>query len=361
MHEIHMSDIGAFKQCRRRWNWTSPLRSNLAPVVSYAPFIIGRIIHTVQEYRYSPNANLREIPMHRVMASALRDELKSRGKLMLIETVTLRDQVKLVRGMLNHYVLWASRYAGAMRDQELEFVYVEKEFRVPLRHPDGAVSPNIVFAGRFDGIARHLPTGKLWLWEMKTCRSIPERYDQLVMDEQASGYCIAAQDMLGAPVEGIIYTLMLKKLPRQPVVLADGMLSKNRAIDTTPEAYAAAVRMHHGADAPALMRTYYQDMIAHLAMKCSEKPYFLRVPVRRTQEELRRFRAEMWAVAHEMVDPVTPIYATAGWQCSRCSFKQPCLTYNKGDDAGVAFQLAAEFHTKEATSGSDTVVDEETT
>lgn len=52
---IHTSDRGAFKDCRRRWAWSSPSRRNLAPRIAamgvYMPFWFGTGIHKgLQDY-----------------------------------------------------------------------------------------------------------------------------------------------------------------------------------------------------------------------------------------------------------------------------------------------------------------------
>lgn len=62
---IHTSDRGTFKQCRRRWNWSSPTRLNLVPKPSvyglYVPFWFGTGIHHALERFYNPH--LKEDPV----------------------------------------------------------------------------------------------------------------------------------------------------------------------------------------------------------------------------------------------------------------------------------------------------------
>jgi len=53
---IHTSDRGAFKDCRRRWAWSSPSRRNLTPRIAamgvYMPFWFGTGIHKGIQYYY---------------------------------------------------------------------------------------------------------------------------------------------------------------------------------------------------------------------------------------------------------------------------------------------------------------------
>lgn len=61
---IHTSDRATFKDCRRRWYWSSPAHQNLIPKVSiygiYMPFWFGTGIHVALEKYYHPI--LRENP-----------------------------------------------------------------------------------------------------------------------------------------------------------------------------------------------------------------------------------------------------------------------------------------------------------
>lgn len=55
---IHTSDRATFKECRRRWVWSSPAHQNLIPKVSvygiYLPFWYGTGIHHALQYHYDP-------------------------------------------------------------------------------------------------------------------------------------------------------------------------------------------------------------------------------------------------------------------------------------------------------------------
>jgi len=55
---IHTSDRATFKQCRRRWVWSSPAHQNLIPKVTiygiYFPFWFGTGIHHALQHYYNP-------------------------------------------------------------------------------------------------------------------------------------------------------------------------------------------------------------------------------------------------------------------------------------------------------------------
>src|SRR4051812_5729556 len=55
---IHASDRGTFKSCRRRWDWSSPMRNNLAPKPEehgvVMPLWFGSGIHWALRHYYDP-------------------------------------------------------------------------------------------------------------------------------------------------------------------------------------------------------------------------------------------------------------------------------------------------------------------
>jgi CRISPR/Cas system-associated exonuclease Cas4 (RecB family) len=327
---IHISDVLTFKQCRRRWDWASPLRAGLEPRKPYAPFFTGRMLHHVMEHGVAAQDN-----MEGVVEAFLADERAKMGdKLWAFEKESIDEQRSLVVGMAEHYQNWAHRQTGPFADSNLEFIELEQNFSVPLYNPRGAKSNRIILEGRFDGIVRRKDDGSIWIWEIKTCRSIPERERQLVNDEQATAYTYAARHIYGADkVGGIIYTLMRKKAPPFPAVLDNGFLSKNiqgHSVDS----YFLAIKRHHGRNATReFVAQHYGDVLGKLFTKGDrEEEYFKRVVVSRNEAEIATIMQDLWVVGLEMARPTPPIYYHAGWHCGYCLFREPCLAKNAGRD-----------------------------
>src|SRR5438477_5905716 len=55
---VHQSDRGTFRRCRRRWNWSSPMRNNLRTRADISgvsmPLWFGSGIHYALEQYYHP-------------------------------------------------------------------------------------------------------------------------------------------------------------------------------------------------------------------------------------------------------------------------------------------------------------------
>jgi hypothetical protein len=338
-YEIHISDVRAFKQCRRKWNWSSPLRHNLEPAIPYLPFFTGRAIHYALD-RYYTDA----VPFRTTLSAFVAEEVKrmeeATGALWEQEKDKVDEQVELMVSMLDHYELWIANEKGRWSDDKFEFIALETEFTVPLRTPTGRASTRIYLAGRFDGLIVRKDDGTFWIWETKTTRSITELERSLANDEQCGAYIYAAQELFDVPISGVLYNILRKKSPTFPRVLQNGTLSKNKNIDTTAFAYADAIKTVHPDEPMDALILEYGDMLNHLIEKGNT--FFARAPVYRTPAEIEELQHNLWITGLEMVRPKTPLYPAPAWfNCSFCHFRAPCLAMNAGAD--YQFILDNEF------------------
>ena len=338
MHGIHISDVRSFKQCRRKWSFSSPLRMNLESIIPYAPFFSGRAIHHCLEMYYEHGT-----PLDESLAEYLEQEEKSMaeaGDLWPQEKSMFAEQIYLLGGMLKHYNQWISRDKTRWADDQLEVIAMETEFQVPLTNPlTGEDSEDLFLEGRFDGIVQRKDDGSLWLWEVKTTRSIKELSDSLRLDEQAGAYLLAAQKLYGKPFAGVLYTMLRKKAPTRPDKLQNGMLSKKKSLDTSSYAYAEAIRSHHEESSDEYLLEHYGTMLRHYSEKNTS--FFLRVPVYRTQQELSLLEADLWHVATDMTNLDVPLYPSPNWlSCKFCFFRAPCELMNSGNSPKLTLEAS---------------------
>lgn len=348
MEHVHISDVLAYKTCRRAWDFSSPLRQNQEPAQLYAPFFVGTAFHEAMEHLYK-----HQIPVMVTAADIIRRQallVQQAGLVQSFEEDALEDQAELVMGMLEHYELWRQKDRSEWADRNWTFMpeYAEYTFTAPLYNPQGKRSNKVALKGRIDNIARHKVTGRLWIWEFKTCRSLIERVSLLPYDEQASAYISAASHFLGEPVAGIMYTLARKKAPTRPRVLQNGRLSDAKNIDTSLEMFIKHAQEQYATQLVGLepaqqvqrIQQWHPAVISELASK--PQRFFWRVPLRRTAPELQQASAHLWQVALEMVNPKTPAWPHGGFHCQFCRFRQPCQEMNQG--ASVQEALAACGH-----------------
>jgi hypothetical protein len=332
MLEVHASDLLTYKQCRRKWVWAT--RRNLEPKRPYGPFMVGRAVHLCLEKYYGTSpADRAQFSAEAVLREHRKEVDAQVGSLWKTESAYIDELFGQSLGLAEHYVLWAN---NSDVDKHLTFITLEQEFRIPIRafdakHPNGFLSRRAFLAGRFDGVVRDERDGTLWLWEIKTARSIEERVRWLPLDEQANIYCLAAQRLFGERMEGILYTLLRKKIPTSPARLASGFLSQNMSIDTTAQAYLDAIKAQHGEQAtPEFIREHYGAILEDLLRRPST--YFARTGIKRTQAELEAVERNLWAVVLEMLSPTMVPYPSAGMHCNYCTFREPCIQMNLEQD-----------------------------
>lgn len=338
---IHISDVSAFKACRQRWDYSSTIRKSLAPRAIYAPFLVGSGVHKALELRFKFGTPLQDGVTH-FLAKELKP-LKADPVLWEGVKAQVEENETLIRGMLAHYHEWQKASNTPLADRAFEFVSTEAPFNIKLW---GNSRKQINYAGTFDGVVRHLETGKYYLWEVKTTRSITERVKQLDFDPQTTGYILGAQRALGLEIEGVIYTLLRKSLPNTPQPLKSGdrlskAIKEGKYYNTSAEWYIKTVREFHPTATKAGIMDFYGDVISVLAE--AGNSYFSRVVIKRSQAELARFESELLEVSKAMIDPRVPVYRGEGQHCNYCTFRNPCLLLHREGPEAEATNLAANY------------------
>lgn len=325
MTSIHISDIRSFRSCRRKWNWSSPLRENLEPVMPYLPFFTGKAFHAALEYFYRDGIPFDQT-VDRYMASEEAAMLDV-DSLWDGEKEALEEQIDLIRDIIYHYSLWQAQDESKYCDKNLEFVVLEQGFEIPLPTPDGTPHPTATLGGRFDGIVRHIPTDTYWIWETKTTRSVSELTRSLVNDEQCGVYAYAASKIFDKPIAGILYNIVRKKSPQEPKQLASGGFSKAKNIDTTTYHYLSTIRQAFPDWENDTILDQYGDILA--ALLENNGKFFSRYPVYRSTYELDMLMNGIYHTAMEMLNRNLPLYPAPSWlNCNFCSFRSPCLAMN---------------------------------
>ncbi len=101
-------------------------------------------------------------------------------------------------------------YAAKYPKEEWEVIALEKTFTGPIINPEtGAASRSFVLSGKVDGIVK-LPDGN-YILEHKTASAIDGDYlDKLWTDFQITLYAHYVEKVLGIPITGIIYNVLVK-------------------------------------------------------------------------------------------------------------------------------------------------------
>lgn len=252
------------------------------------------------------------------------------------------ELMELGIGMLDHYFLWAPN-----ADKQFRPVRTEVEFEVPIpydsekmgklpltfceidgtlwrNYPDEERLPDpVVYQGRIDVIFEDVETGELWIVDHKTAAQFGQT-EHLELDQQCGSYYWVCQKILGLDIAGVIYSEWRKKVPKEPELLKNGTLSKNKSQSTTPEMYRKRIE-ELGQD-PG----YYADFLQTL--NDDGQMYFRRIQIHRRPEELAQLEANIVNESIDMIDNPRIYPNPSRWNCNGCQMRTPCLLVQEGSD-----------------------------
>lgn len=339
---IHVSDIIAFRTCRRKHWFSSPLQRNLERLAPYQPFFLGRGIHLAMQEYYEKGID----PVETWQAFVGReiDRLTSTlGPLWGGERAATLESITLGAGMLSHYKIWQTMDQSSRSDKNYEFV--AHELVGETEFPNG-----IPYSYRVDGVWRRKDDKSYWLLEHKTCSSIKQKKELLVNDVQSRLYMWAAEKVLGVTISGVLYNLLRKKLPVTPHELSKGFsvgplnypqLSQDKSMDTTFEHYRSIIdevaweialndpdeyHIHY-----KNLREFHAPILDHLWSKGNtffERYEFVVPPV-----SVSNTVGYAEVTAGEMLNPATVLGPSGGEiHCTLCPFRAPCLVMDNGGD-----------------------------
>lgn len=366
VHSIHTSERRSFRSCRRRWNWA--YKDLLYPVVTPRALEFGVAFHKAMEVFYEPQLWGKDPETQMYLAlKAFRDECDSQlrnykrlnGEPEVDTLKDYRERLDLGLNMIRFYC----EDVSPSFDKGFRPVDVEVPFEVAIVDPQGngmwckcdqcwkkqeffwqtrakAIAPTrnewsglpVTYGGRLDMLAQD-DNGKYWIFDWKTTsRILNEGMEEsfLELDDQIASYCWALR-ALGIPVAGFVYVEIKKAYPQPPEELTrtykGRRYSTNKQFLTTHDIYRRHVTKN---DPDGLAAGLYDE---HLAWLKVEGPKFhQRHQIHKNQHELDEIGKNIYLEASDMVSNPR-VYPTPGrFSCPTCSYRQPCLGMNMGED-----------------------------
>lgn len=331
---IRTSDRINFKSCRRKWAWSSHLKSNLGPKNLAAPLWFGSAIHFALEdfhgHRFFEKAS--EAFQAYCVATA-----KNYKRDLPLDANDLMD---LGLAMMNYYQFEWLKY------KPIDNTYwedgkpqVEVTFEIPIEPPEGhplhalmlSVGADVIlYRGTFDRIAID-NNGNLWVVEYKTAKRVEQMHYQT--DPQISTYVWAASLIYKRPVVGVIYQQFIKTEPELPRILSSGKVSTADNLTTSYALYRRRLIDLYGSanDAPA-DNIKYLNKLADKESPDKDK-YIIREKVYRSEITSNAEAQKIILELEDMMNPDLPLYPNPTRQCAyMCSFNSACVSFDDGSD-----------------------------
>lgn len=359
MKDVHVTDLTTKVGCPQRWDWESLLRRGLQRTVIPMPLFIGQGVHVGLNAYYVSNGNIyttaatfRQWVLHR--ADAIK---KFSGALWDSEVDKINDAYNLGLGMLKHYHLWAPK-----RDVQYNILGNEQKFTVPIPVPRGApkdsrdrfdvhagrwLSGRIQLSGRFDGLIQDKSSGDIYLLEFKTARSL-KTSSWTFRGLQGTAYVYAAQCLYGVKLKGIMYRILRKQVPSNPLPLQRGGYSQKQKQKTSLEHFKQCLDKEasgRGIDPHQLYKENEKVLRELHGRRTSEgNDFFMERIIHKSPELIDNAMRTIYYEGLKMADPNVPIYATPGWwRCNNCPFRDPCDLVELGMSEQAEALLDAEY------------------
>jgi hypothetical protein len=384
---LHQSDVSTFKRCRRKWEWSSPMRMNLTGrsdqlgIVDYWWF--GSGIHYALSQYYDPNFQRDPVEAFVWWYSTVmnggrvtEDQLElgydrkpkqtqvygvGEGSMEWDGTYTIRGLYDLLAqpddyefeemkelgiNMMKFYREWAPA------NDDFTVIDCERVFSVPILDPatgepliaidprDGAVK-QVHARGKRDAVIQDNGNGQYGILEHKTAQEIGEGYfDKLDKDEQCTRYMWAGEyeaDLYDLPYKHLSfvhYNGIRKAYPRTPTELKSGMFS----IDRTKESTTYALLQQFIKERPFVQMAIRDDEKAQAYIEYvrekGDEQFVQRKTVYRNRAEIKSCGERVYMEAMDMLQPDLRIYPnpTGDHACLRCPFRGPCIARDDGSD-----------------------------
>lgn len=313
---LRNSERQSFLTCRQQWKWA--WLDQYKPEETDVKLKFGDLIHQALEKYYKPGKKRGPKPAG-TFEKLVEKQLDEWG-MKIWSDGEYEDLADLGVGMLEAYVEFANNHPKHP-DVLYEVIQSEQTFQIPMGLVLGV---QVIVVGTFDGVWRHIPTGKIRFAEHKTATAITK--DALPMDDQIGTYWtwgpryLRERGILGPDenLDGILYNWLRKAY-------------KKDADD--PEKWDAQGRKLN------------QD---GSVSKRQPPPFFDRALTFRGPAEARAVRSRVRKEARDIIlarrNPQKHIYKNPGMQfmpnCKFCPFKDPCELHETGNDYQSMFDAA---------------------
>jgi len=325
-NQIHTSDRNLFKQCRRKWDYQSPLRQNLQMKDKFSHYFwVGTGLHFALEDFHGYNKFGNPIDAFQAYYDCFEPKQL---------TMDCEVAATMIPGMLNHYIYeWLPKrnkfktlWIDGKPQVEIEVILELKALSRQFGHP-------IYYSMRFDRVVTD-ELGRLWIMDYKTVA----RFDtnKLETDLQISAYSWGAELYYGKPIEGMVYLQLKKVLIKEPKLLKrpEGAVSIDKKQNTNYNKYLEALNFKYG----CLAKTPPENLetLEHFRMQEEElSDAFIRYDlVRRNKSAKHKQYGHILAEGKDMLNKNLSIYPNPTRECFNfCDFRPVCLAEEDGLDA----------------------------
>ncbi|PHR94852.1 MAG: hypothetical protein COA78_31455 [Blastopirellula sp.] len=327
---IRTSDRSMFKRCRRKWDFESAIRKNLAPIDRPSYFWIGTGGHFAMEDFHGHNYYGDPVKAFIAYCDAC---VLAGDKHRIQVPDDFEYQKDLGIGVIRHYTNWLRNRdpfetVWMPNAQGVSEPCVEVKCRIPLpiEHPD---FDEIYYQMTLDRLV--VRDGEYWILDWKFFKQFSAT--PLEFNGQMSAYIWGSHAMWDVPIAGAVYHEFLKKIPEPARILKNGTISTAKNQATSHIIYRDALEAMYGDPnkAPSdniLCLNWLADQEDEHRDKFCKRTF-----TTRNQAQLESEGERILMEVSEMLDSNLPLYTNPTRDCGwDCQFREACLMMDRDDD-----------------------------
>lgn len=315
---VSNSDRTTFKNCRRKWDLSSPNRRNLRPIAKQRPLWLGSLVHECLEHYYLGN----DKDTYRAFLRISRDIPEE-------EKEDYAAELIMAEVMMQHYALVYPN----LEDEPFEVIGTEIPFQIPV--VGGVIS------GTIDGLIRWKASKTIGCLEHKTF-SMHKDVTLHGIDDQTRLYPAAANMLIKQGMikgveqdefcDSVLYNGLWKKIPAEYKLLKNGAPSKmNENLISTPQWVLHSMKM---------LGKNTSNMVDKLDdLKHNVEKFFPRWEIHRSEKEQKLAVNSLLAEFADMKElsklpyDAVQFYHNPTTECSwKCAFTKVCEFITRGED-----------------------------
>ncbi len=327
---IRTSDRMAFRNCRRRWAWSSHLMQDREPFTSVTPLWYGSGIHYALEDMFGWKQF--EFPEDAFKAYVKASYRYSPSGM----PADWKEHLDLGIATLRYFrIAWLSNRSPLRTYVHEGVPQVEVNFLIDVpfdlkKFGYDQYYDKVLYAGTIDRVIVD-DYDRLWLVDYKTAKNM--KVSHFENDSQVTSYLWAAQKLYGRPVEGMVYWQFSKDKPSAPRQLNNGSFSVAKNQSTTRILYKLALIRGYGSIAEAPQAN--QEFLNYLGSMEDEDfdRYIRRDWIKRNPNSQASEGTKILLELEDMLNPDLPLYPNPTFLCpGNCSYYEPCVSIDDGSD-----------------------------
>jgi hypothetical protein len=347
---LRTSERNDFKRCPWMWHqsWNRGLTSSRTPTWSW----FGSAWHKGMEARYIPGTKRGSLLD---AIGAFEEALDGEVRRVYTEGYSI-DEVDIVDGRKLGEAMMRGYYRHYGKESEWEVIHTEQTFQIDVVDPADASKVLVTYAGTWDALMWNRLTKTFWVWDHKTRKSFPARWEFYDINDQAGSYLWVAPEILRHlgvfskkdELEGLVFNAARKAMPdTRPVNPMTGKATNKPTKDHYLEVFTAK-----GLNIPPRATlAVLADMAETLNIRVygadsavQPQALFHREEIWRSPEErvkqAKRVQAEAAAMA-AMRRGDLPLWKTPTEDCVRCQLFEYCSVDEQNQSEGEFFAESA--------------------